>query len=62
MSARSFFTSTFMRVWYCFGMRNVMAAIVATTTRNVRAMRALRRLRIAPMSAANGLFSVNRIH
>src|ERR1039458_10499807 len=50
MSARSFFTSTFMRVSYCFGMRRVTAATPATTRKNVTRISHLRRARMAARS------------
>src|SRR5450759_978760 len=50
MSARSFLTSTFMRVSYCFGMRRVPATTPPTTRKNVTRISHLRRARMAARS------------
>src|ERR1035441_3082556 len=50
MSARSFLTSTFMRVSYCFGMRRVPARTPPTTKTNVMRISHLRRARMAARS------------
>src|ERR1039458_7466877 len=50
MSARSFFTSTFMWVSYFFGMRKVPATTPATTRKNVIRICRLRRVRMTARS------------